>query len=203
MKQTTSPKSITSGDYIAGITPEIHPVTNSRELLGVYRLHYESCQSQGQWIDREDGLWIPHPEFDHNPMTTILVAVLDAEVVGTFSLTRDGALGLASDRLYSQTNNLSRMRGRPMAEAWRFIVKPSHPQHTAVAEALAAEALRRLKAGGIATCLISTTETLAETIRKRWNAVTLVQNQNGAFLRCDFYNLPESKKEPSTTAASS
>lgn len=199
MKNHSLSKMVDTGDYLHGVSPQVHPIENSRELLEVYRLHYEYAKTHKQPMNREDGLWIPHPDFDHYALTTILVASLNNEVVGTLTLTRDGSQGLVCDKLYSQTNNLTRMSGRQVAEIWRFVVNETHPHSAQIAQALANEAIVRLKAGGIATCLLSIGADEAALLRTQWNAITLVQNNNQVFLRCDLKNLPVPKTKKKKT----
>ncbi len=94
---TSSIPILESGDFSGEIKPEIHPLAHSRELFEIYRLTY-TCYLATANPARPDGLWIPHANFDHIPETTILVAELDKEIVGSVSITIDGLKGLPMDR---------------------------------------------------------------------------------------------------------
>jgi len=134
---------------------DIHPISNSQELFDVHRLTHDSCVAKGLIKSRPDGLWVPYPDFDHIPQTTILVAAIENEVVGSISFTRDGGKGLIADTIFKKTCSLIRTENRSMAEIWRLVLKPSFPERDKTAEALMETAAQSLIAEGSQTCLLS------------------------------------------------
>src|SRR5579871_4483303 len=115
MKPHSLIRTIETGDFAGEYKPNIHPITHSRQLFDVYRLTYECYMSQGHFPLHPDGLWIPHPDFDHLAETTILVAELEEEIVGTVSITIDGKMGLPLDDKFARTCTLIRAGGKRIA----------------------------------------------------------------------------------------
>jgi hypothetical protein len=153
--ETLNGKIVRTGDFKYNEGWDIHPVSNSQELFDVHRLTHDSCVAKGLIKSRLDGLWVPHPDFDLIPQTTILVASIESEVVGSISFTKDGSRGLIADTIFKKTCSLIRTENRSMAEIWRLVLKPSFSEREKVAEALMQTAARSLIAEGSQTCLLS------------------------------------------------
>jgi hypothetical protein len=164
---------IETGDFAGEIRPAIHPITHSRQLFDVYRLTYECYLARGHYLPRLDGLWIPHPDFDHVAETTILVAELEGEIVGTVSITLDGTRGLPLDEKFKNTCMLIRSGGKRLAQVWRLLVKESCSLKDPILTSLVYEAVHHLLLRGIHTSLFFVQEQHAEPCRELLNAVTL------------------------------
>ena len=126
MNQTPLMKVIETGDFAGESRPTIHPIATSRQLFELYHLAYECYRLEGQHLPL-NGLWIEHPDFDHIPETTILVAELNEEIVGTISITLDGTRGLPLDKGFDRTCMIMRACGIRMAQVWRVLIKESCP----------------------------------------------------------------------------
>ena len=148
-------KIVRSGDFGHDEGLDVHTMSNSTELFDIHRLTHDSGVAKGLIKSRPDGVWVPHPDFDLIPQTTILVASIENVVVGSISLTRDGSRGLIADTIFKKTCSLIRAENRSVAEIWRLIVKPSLPEREKVAEVLMQVAAQSLIAEGIQTCLLS------------------------------------------------
>ncbi len=166
-------KIVETGDFAGEVRPEIHKLANSRELFDLYRLTYECYQADGHPLPNADGLWIPHPEFDHLPTTTIFIAQLGGEMVGTVSITMDGTLGLPLDKKFPNTCRLNRLKGRRVAQVWRLLVRESCPIKSSIVVSLLTEATQRLMAEGAQTCLYVVQEKLTATCCDLLNAIVL------------------------------
>jgi len=148
-------KIVRTGDFKDDQGFGIHPVSKSQELFDIHRLTHDSCVAKGLIKSRPDGLWVPHPEFDLIPQTTILVASIENTVVGSISFTRAGNQGLIADRIFRRTCSLIRSENRTIAEIWRLVLKPSFPERDKVTEALMQAAVQNLMTQGVQTCLLS------------------------------------------------
>ena len=142
---------VEAGDFAGSSMPTVRPIAHSRELFDVYRMTYQCYRTENK-LNSEDGLCIPHPEFDHIDDTTILVAEWGGEILGTISLTLDGKHGLPLDKNLNRTCALSRAEGRPLAQAWRLLAKDSCPTDVIVTS-LITEATQRLLSQNIQTSL--------------------------------------------------
>src|SRR5579872_3733297 len=95
---THSGVTLQSGDYAQGDKPLIRPIASSRDLFDVYRMTHDASVAKGYCLPKPDRMLNPFPEFDHLPETTILVAVIGEEIVGSVSMTRDGSGGFPADK---------------------------------------------------------------------------------------------------------
>lgn len=199
MDKNTPKKVVETGDFSGEAGPTIHAVANSRELFEVYRLTYECYLAVGHGRPHPDGLWIPFPEFDHIPETIIFVAELDGKIVGSITLTRDGAHGLPSDKNFNRTSLLIRTEGRKLAEVWRLVVSGSCPDKPRILTSLMAHVTKRLLSEGIQTCLLFVQAEHVDLCRQRLNVVTLSHGKtipgsssaSSVFMRCDVENIPK------------
>lgn len=153
--ETLNSKNVKTGDYKHGEVLDIHRVTNSKELFDVHRLNHDSCVAKGLIKSRPDGIWVPYPDFDFIPQTTILVASIENAVVGSISFTRDGNQGLIADRIFRRTCSLIRTENRSLGEIWRLVLKPSFPEREKATEALMQAAVQSLILQDTQTCLLS------------------------------------------------
>jgi N-acyl amino acid synthase FeeM len=202
MNKTKRMKVVETGDFAGEIKPVIHPVVHSRQLFEVYRLTHECYSANGSHLPSLDGIWIPHPEFDHIVETTILVAELDGQIVGTVSITKDGPRGLPADKQFGPTCALMRSSRRRLAQVWRLLVRESCPLKQPISTSLLSAAVHHLLSEEIQTTLFFIQDKHAELCRKLLNAITLVRTGNGrgqpnacdTLLRSDLENLKSDLK---------
>lgn len=198
MNPNTQIKTVESGDF-AALAIQIRPINNSRELFDIYRMTYECYQSHTKPESHPDGLWIPHPEFDHIPETTILIAEMEGRIVGSVSLTRDSNNGLPMAQSCDRTCALVRANHRNLAGVWRLLVRPGEATKEAIALSLLSDLKKRLLDEHIQTCLLSVSADYIDLCGPLLHPVMLFQGQMarglsnlpGVFLRCDVENFSE------------
>ena len=95
---------------------EIRPIRGAEELDSVYRLTHDSFLERGYCQPQPDGPLIHYPHLDNIPETTVLVAVVQGEIMGTLSFTLDGPRGFHLDGDFKTECGRIRAEGK----AWRL-----------------------------------------------------------------------------------
>jgi hypothetical protein len=205
MTKKLEEKLVTTGDYTKLDRFEIQPISGSRDLFDVYRVAHDFYVSKEALVSRPDRIWSCYPQFDLIAQTTILVACVEGEIVGSISYTRDGSRGLVSDTTFARTCMLIRTEEKPLAEIWRLVIHPESPAKDKLAATLLKTATEKLAAEGFQTCLLSVHPEFMPVCQSLVNSVLLAggigtaeQNAPGLFMRCNLESLaPAARKIPS------
>lgn len=189
---------VQSGDYDHNAKPVIRPIASSRDLFDVYRITHDAYVLKGYCLPKPDGMLNPFPEFDHLRETSILVAVIGEEIVGSVSITLDGPRGFPTDKDFHAESQLIRQEGRHLAAAWRLVIKESCHFRQKVLTALLAEIARRLMTEQIHTCFFSVHPSYVKTCKHIMNMKTVAGSRTtidlthvpAVLMRCDVEDLP-------------
>jgi len=211
MEIKKTPEIIRTGDFIDENQILIRPLANSRDLFAVYRLTNEYYGSKGLSNIHPDGIWALNPEFDHIPQTTVLVAQLNGDLVGSISMTNDGLKGLTVDRQFGRTCALIRAEGKRTAEIWRLVTAGTPSQQMRISAELLSTAIRRLIEEKIQTCLLSLHPDLVNLCQEKLDVVTLIGGQftptGGLFslpmvlMRCNLEKVAKHLREKAKASA--
>ncbi len=120
----------------------VRPAGNHFELEQVYRLTYEAYVERGYCRPKPDGKLVHYPQFENISETTVLVALLQKQVMGTVSLTLDGPLGTPMDSDFKATCDTVRAEGLRLAASWRIVTQHSFRGQRQVVMALIGEVVR-------------------------------------------------------------
>jgi hypothetical protein len=190
---------VQSGDYAHDSKPLLRPIQSSRDLFEVYKITHDVYVAKGFCLPRPDGILNPYVGFDHLPETTILVAVMGEEIVGSVSITREGPKGFPTDRDFPKESKLIRQDGRRLAAVWRMVVKESCPIRHQVLTTLLSEMARRLTQEEIDTCFLAVHPSYVKACKRILNMTTVGGSKTtigptsipAVLMRCDSKNLPE------------
>jgi hypothetical protein len=148
---------------------------------------------------RPDGKLIHYPHLDGIPETTVLVALLDGQVVGTNSLTLDGPRGLHVDHDFKPACDAIRGEGRRLAASWRIGTRNRVRQDARVVFGLIQATLRLGLQYGMQTCVF-TFQTRHEriyqkllnlrTVARMEASATGLRNGSTVFMRLDREHIP-------------
>jgi len=198
-----------SGDYARDDKPFIRPVTSSRDLFDVYRITHDAYVMKGYCLPKPHGMLNPFPEFDHIPETTVLVAVIGEEIVGSVSITIDGPRGFPMDKDFRKEFGVIRQERKQLAAVWRLVIKESCPARHPVLTSLLAEIGRRFLTEEVHTCFFSVHPSYVKTCKHIMNMKTVagsktpigLMNVPAVLMRCDVESLPDRWKTRSLSAA--
>src|SRR5437016_9467448 len=99
-------------------TAIIRPIANDAELAMVHRLTHDCYVSQGYATPQPDRRLAHYVDFDGLTQTTVVVAVMQGEIVGSISLTVDGPWGLTVEKDFKKYCDLLRYEGRSLSVIW-------------------------------------------------------------------------------------
>jgi hypothetical protein len=136
-------------------TVEVRPIHNSRELDEVYRLTHDAFLERGYCERQPDGRLVHYPELDVSVDTTILIALVHGEIVGTISLTLDGPAGLHADHDFKPECDRIRAEGRAFAACWRLATRDRYRSENIVVMALIRAAVRLVCDAGVETAVFT------------------------------------------------
>lgn len=184
----------TSGNPIA-----IRPIQNSVELDAVYRMTHNAYVDMGFIDPKPDARLIHYPHLDALSETTILVATMNGEIVGTNSLTFDNPTGLHVDEDFKGETDCIRGEGRVLAASFRINTCKEVRQRNAIVMGLIGETVRLALSRGVETCLFIFHKRHERIYQRLLNMRTVaekpeiacVRNFPAVFMRCDFEDLPD------------
>ncbi|MFH1022488.1 MAG: glycosyltransferase [Planctomycetota bacterium] len=101
----------------------VRPIKNKDELDEVYRITHDAFLERGYCRPQADGRLVHYPRLDGIPETTVLVAIVQGEIVGTVSFTLDGPAGLHVDGDFREVCDRIRKEGKRMAGLWRIATR--------------------------------------------------------------------------------
>jgi hypothetical protein len=122
---------------------EVRRIEGEAELDAVYRLTHDCFVERGYCPPQPGARLIHHPHLDRIPETTILVAVVDGEIVGTNSWTLDGPAGLHVDKDFKRETDAIRAEGRVLASSWRIATRSGYRHDRHVVIGLIRETIRQ------------------------------------------------------------
>ncbi len=102
---------------------EVKLATTQSELESAYRLLHDTYVGQGLMDSVPSGLRINI--YSALPYTSVVVAKIAGQVVGTVSLIKDSPIGLPSDKDYQTENNLYRQKNQRLVEVSALAVHNS------------------------------------------------------------------------------
>ena len=165
----------------------------------VYRLTHDCFLERGYCRPRPDGRLIHYPELDCIPETTVLIAVIDGEVVGTTSFTLDGPSGLNVDHDFQLACEEIRAERRSLAASWRLATKNSFRSQNDVVMALIKATTGMLLDSGTQTCLFTFNPRHERIYQRLLNMRTVARSGNArglttapsVLMRCDCETVPD------------
>lgn len=120
----------------------VRPVRHRCELEEVYRITHDAYLERGYCAPQPGGRLIHYPALEGTPETTVLVAMEDKTVIGTVSLTIDGACGLNVDHDFPAEVRGVRTEGRALGAVWRLATRATQRGERRVVMALIQAAVR-------------------------------------------------------------
>jgi len=157
--------------------PEIRPVRNLSELSEVYQLTHNSYVESRYATPHTSKMLIHYPYFDHLPETTVLVATLHDEIVGTVSYTLDGPSGLTVDEDFGPACQAERAAGRTVAAVWRLVVDEKHRHQREIVTSLIREVIMGMRKHSVQSCFFAVNPKHAEIYKKMLNMREVAQKQ--------------------------
>lgn len=178
---------------------DVRPIRTTFELESVYRITHDSYLERHYCEPQPNGRLVHFPEYDCIPETTVLIAVLDGEIVGTTSFTLDGPLGLHVDHDFKSTCDLIRSENRTLAASWRLATKSTFRNQNEVVMALISATTRILLDSGTQTCLFTFNPRHERIYQRLLNMKTVARgdrargllNAPSVLMRCDHEEVPE------------
>jgi|GEM_PF-1993892 len=157
--------------------PDIRPIHNLSELSEVYQLTHQSYVENQYAKPHASKMLIHYPYFDHLAETTVLVAMLHDEIVGTVSYTLDGPSGLTVDEDFLERCNEERAAGKKIAAVWRLVVTEKHRHQREIVTGLIREAIVQLSKHAIESCFFSVNPKHAMVYKKMLNMKEVAQKE--------------------------
>jgi hypothetical protein len=180
----------------------IRPVANEEELTQVHRLTHDAYVSVGYATPQPDRRLVHYGDFDHLPETTVLVAVVQNEIVGSLSLTLDGPWGLTVEKDFKRVCDSLRYSGRSLGVVWRLAMSKSASPSRHIVMELFHSTFDLALLQGANTCLI-TVNPKHQTVYQRMLNATVVSTNSftkgldqapGVLLRLDAESAPPNWK---------
>ncbi|MFH1022485.1 MAG: hypothetical protein V1809_03790 [Planctomycetota bacterium] len=176
----------------------VRSVRNEWEMDEVYRMTHDAYVERGYTVPRPDGRLIHYPHLDGIPETTVLVAEVEGELVGTNSFTFDNSFGLPDDVDFRRECDAIRQEGRKLAASWRLVTRSGYRDERQIVMGLIQESIRRIVETGVTTCLFTFNPRHERVYQRLLNMKTVarsgetsgLQNAPAVFMRCDFETLP-------------
>lgn len=134
---------------------QVRPIQSQNELDTIYKLTYEEYIREGYCPIQSDRRLIHFPHLDNIPETTVLVALIEDQIVGTNSLTVDGENKLHVDIDFPKEVSAIRAEGRKLAASWRIIVDRQSRNNLLIIKTLILRTIRLALDLGIETCLFT------------------------------------------------
>jgi hypothetical protein len=147
---------------------------------------------------RPDKRLIHYPHLDNIPETTIIIAEMDGEIIGTNSLTLDNPHGLHVDEDFHAETDLIRAEGRRLAASYRINTRKGVRNQFGIVKGLIRETLRVGLLEGVTTCLFIFNKRHERIYKRLLNMTTIaelpeiecVNNFPAVLMRLDFESLP-------------
>jgi hypothetical protein len=168
-----------SSDSSCIARPIVRPIRNTSELQEVYRLTHDCYVNSGYCKPHPTGMVVHYAPYDHIAETTILVALLDGQIVGSVSITVDGPSGFTVDEDFNDECIAIRQEGKPVAVVWRLVVKKSEQPSRMVVVSLINEVVSRLRRFEINTALFSVNPKHENVYRRLLN-MSVVARKSGS-----------------------
>jgi hypothetical protein len=174
------------------------------DMSAVYRLTHD-CYVASHYIEpRPDGMLNHHPHLDGIPQTTVLVADLDGEIVGTNSWTLDGPAGMHTDADFKAECDAVRTEGRVLAASWRIMVRMDCHQKTRIVLELIKTTVCDMVSAGVQVALFTFDEKHERFYRRFLNMRTIARRDEShglekvrpILMRLDEADIPAAFLEP-------
>jgi hypothetical protein len=155
----------------------VRPINGDQELDAVYHITHDSYAERGYCQPRPERRLIHYPHLDRISETTVLVAILKGQIVGTTSWTLDGPRGLPSDSDFKAECDAVRREGRRLAAGWRIATTSRCRAERKVVMTLIHETLRSELDSGVTTCLFTFHPRHENIYRKLLNMRTVARSE--------------------------
>jgi hypothetical protein len=177
----------------------VRPVRDDAELDCVYRITHDAFVERAYCAVQPDGRLIHYPHLDHIAETTVLVAIVDGQIVGTNSWTLDGPQGLHVDSDFKTECDAIRREGRRLSSSWRIATTSKCRSERKVVMALIQETLVQSVEAGVLTSLFTFNPRHERIYRHLLNMQTVARNDGtrglnnapAVLMRLDRENIPE------------
>jgi len=178
--------------------PVVRPIADDAELDAVYRMTHDAYLDQGYCEQQQDGRLIHYPHLDRIPETTILVALLDGEIVGTISWTLDGPTGLHVDTDFRAECDRIRSEGVKLAASWRIATRRDYRSKRAVVMALIKSLMHGFASAGVTTSVFTFHPRHERVYQRLLNMTTVaygsktdgLDNAPSVFMRMEMATIP-------------
>jgi hypothetical protein len=164
---------------------EVRRVRDEAEMEDVYRLTHDCFVASGYCTPKPDGRLIHHPHLHGIPQTTVLVAVVNDEIVGTNTWTLDGPAGLHVDRDFRQEVDAIRGEGRILACSYRIVTRVGYRNERSIVTGLIRETLNQFVAIGGQTAVFSFNPKHERVYQRLLNMATIARRTD-----CRDFNTP-------------
>lgn len=178
----------------------VRPVRHRWELEEVYRITHDAYLERGYCAPHPDGRLVHYPALEGTPETTVLVAMEGNTVMGTVSLTIDGACGLNVDHDFPAEVRGVRAEGRALGAVWRLATRATQRGERRVVMALIQAVVRlAFETQELATFLIVVNPRHQSAYARLLDMQTVafspgtdgLDNAPGVLMRCDLERCPE------------
>ncbi|MCW8131588.1 MAG: hypothetical protein KIS92_14670 [Planctomycetota bacterium] len=178
----------------------VREARSEADMDAVYRITHDAYVVKGYCTPQPDGRLVHYPHLDGIPETTVYVAELDGEIVGTNAVTLDGPNGLHVDHDFKDECDAIRAEGRRLAASWRIATRENLRSDTRVVMALIQETIRFWVMNDLDTCVCTFNPRHERIYKRLLNMVTVatrfesvagLSNAPAVFMRLDLANIPD------------
>lgn len=178
----------------------VRTVRNEAERREVHRITHDAYVERGYCAPQPGGVLDHYPAFERGNATTVLVARAHGIVVGTVSLTLDGALGLQVEKDFPKETAAVRAECARVGCVWRLATRQSVRSERRVVLALIEAVVREaFLAKGLDAFLIAVNPRHESSYRRMLNMTPLARvsgteglsDAPAILLRCDSQRCPE------------
>ena len=178
---------------------QVRPIQNNAELEYIYRLCHDVYAERGYCAPQPDGRLVHYPHLDGIAQTTVLVALIDGEIVGTNSFTLDGPQGLHVDSDFRSECDAIRREGRALGASWRIATRLACRSERNVVMALIQETVRLFVESGVQTSVFTFNPRHERIYQRLLNMKTIARsdgthglnNAPAVLMRLDVESIPE------------
>jgi hypothetical protein len=183
----------------------VRAVTDAGELQKIYALTHDCYVSKGYCDPQPDGLLPLHNQFDILPETTVLVAEMHGQIVGSVSIIMDGPQGFPFEKEFHDIISQLRLTHTGLAAISRLVVHKAARANLKIVKALikALFVVFQNSGGRLKTGLLTVNPSHEKIYQKllnmtsiaRSNAMHGLSNAPAVLLRCNLDAAPANWRE--------